>query len=225
MLRHDIVHGQPNAPIVILLHGRGADRRDLLSLEPHLPDGWTLVAPDAPFPAAPWGYGPGWAWYRFLGRNKPEPESFEASISALDVFLDGLPDLLVGFTGPVVLGGFSQGGTVSMGWALAKAKGLLDGEPKRLRPSMIVNLSGFLADHPWTSPDAGLLRDVRLFWGHGTRDANIPFDLAREGRAAVAQTGVQLDAHDYDIGHWIDGKELQDLIAWIQTATTPLPTS
>jgi phospholipase/carboxylesterase len=132
-----------------------------------------------------------------------------------------LPELVEGFTGPVVLGGFSQGGTVSLGWALAKAKGMLDGEPQPVRPALIVNLSGFLADHPWTTPDTGVLRGVRLFWGHGTRDANIPFDLAAEGRAALAATAVQLDAHDYDIGHWIDGQEIQELIAWIQGATTP----
>jgi phospholipase/carboxylesterase len=156
--------------------------------------------------------------YRFLGRNKPEPDSFEASISALVVFLAGVPDLLEGFTGPLVLGGFSQGGTLSLGWALAKAKGLLDGAPPRLRPSMIVNLSGFLADHEWTSPDAGLLSEIRLFWGHGTRDSSIPFDLALEGRAALARTAVQLEAHDYDIGHWIDGQELQDVITWISAS-------
>ncbi len=61
---------------------------------------------------------------------------------------------------------------------------------------------------------------MRIFWGHGTRDPNIPFELAAEGRAALAQTGVDMSAHDYDIDHWIDGDELQEMIAFVEGART-----
>lgn len=221
MLRHDILRAGEDAagaPTLVLLHGRGADRRDLAALRPHLPASWTLVLPEAPFPAAPWGYGPGWAWYRFLGRNRPEPDSFEASLSALDVFLDGLPALVGDDVGPVLLGGFSQGGTLSLGWSLAKAGGHLDESDAEApaHPAGIINLSGFLADHPWSKPASGALTGLRLFWGHGTADANIPFELAVEGRAALEPTGIELVARDYPIGHWIDGAELRDLVTFVE---------
>jgi phospholipase/carboxylesterase len=29
----------PDAPLVVLLHGRGSNEHDILSLEPHLPEG------------------------------------------------------------------------------------------------------------------------------------------------------------------------------------------
>lgn len=218
MLEHDILRGSSGegGPVVVLLHGRGADRKDLAGLRPHLPPNWTLVLPDAPFPGAPWGYGMGRAWYRFLGRNRPEPDSFEASLSAIDVFLEEVREQLDAEAGRVYVGGFSQGGTVSLGWALAKAGGRLDGagaaEPVR---AGIINLSGFLADHPWTEPAADVLKGVRLFWGHGTQDPNIAFDLAVEGRTALGRTGVELEARDYPIGHWIDGAELGDVVTFV----------
>ena len=33
-------------PVAVLLHGRGADRHDLLGLQPHLPEGMVLVTPE-----------------------------------------------------------------------------------------------------------------------------------------------------------------------------------
>src|SRR5690606_8729132 len=103
-----------------------------------LPAGVIIAAPQAPFPGAPWGYGPGWAWYRYLGQDRPESESFTASQEALGDFLEELPDHLPVRPGRIALGGFSQGGTMSLGYALRT--------PGRV--SHVLNFSGFLADHP-----------------------------------------------------------------------------
>ena len=73
-------------PVVLLLHGRGSDKDDLLGLVPHLPANALIVTPQAPFPGAQWGYGGGWAWYRFLSGTTPEPESFVAGQAALAEF-------------------------------------------------------------------------------------------------------------------------------------------
>ena len=67
----------PDAPadggtVVVLLHGRGSHKGDLQALRPVLPDDWALVTPQAPYPGAEWGYGPGWAWYRYLGQDHAE---------------------------------------------------------------------------------------------------------------------------------------------------------
>jgi phospholipase/carboxylesterase len=207
------------APVLVLLHGRGADRTDLLGLAPRLPKDWILVAPQAPFPASPWGYGTGWAWYRFLGHNRPEPETFELSLDRLAGFLGGLDDILPVRHGLLVLGGFSQGGTLSLGYALASAAGRLVDTDAPLA-DRIVNLSGFLADHPAVSEGLQHGQGIHVFWGHGSRDANIPFALAAEGRAALTAAGVRVDAFDYAIGHWIDASELVDLNAWLAKAAS-----
>jgi phospholipase/carboxylesterase len=82
--------------------------------------------------------------------------------------------------------------------------------------ALTLNLSGFLADHP--SVEAGLSKRPaeKVFWGHGTGDPNIPFALAVEGRAKLAAAGVQLEARDYPIGHWIAPEELDDASGWVR---------
>lgn len=192
--------------VVVLLHGRGAERTDLFGLQRHLPREWAVLAPDAPFPAGPWGYGPGRAWYQYLGRNRPEPESFTRSLAALDALLDELPALVGHEPGGVVLGGFSQGGTTSLAYALSRQG----------RVGHVLNFSGFLADHPAVDPTAGGVGGTRFFWGHGLSDPAIPFDLAVEGRAALMRAGADLEARDYAIGHWIDPQELADAIDWLK---------
>jgi phospholipase/carboxylesterase len=195
----------PGAPLLVLLHGRGSDERDLMGLVPHLPEGVVVVAPRAPFPGAPWGYGPGWAWYRFLGEDRPEPESFEAAQEALGALLAALPERLEVATGPTVVGGFSQGGTMALAHALRRP-GAVDG---------VLNLSGFLASHPSVRAEPATVEGTRFFWGHGTRDGNIDFSLATRGRAALRAAGADLQARDYPIGHWIAPEEMEDVAEWI----------
>ena len=101
------------APLVILLHGRGSDRHDLARIHPLLPSGTLLVTPEAPFPAAPWGYGPGSAWYRLVSEGVPDEQTLDESLEALAEFLDALPALLPTTPGTTILGGFSQGGTTT----------------------------------------------------------------------------------------------------------------
>lgn len=193
------------APLIVLLHGRGSNEHDLLGLAPHLPDDALIVSPRAPFPGAPWGYGPGWAWYRFLSGTTPEPDSFEAGQRALAEFLAALPATLPVRPGPLVLGGFSQGGTSALAHALR--------HPGQV--PLVVNLSGFLASHPSVAATPASVAGTAVFWGHGRQDPAIPFTHAESGRAALQAAGADLTARDYDAGHTITLTELQDLNAWL----------
>jgi phospholipase/carboxylesterase len=197
------------APLVVLLHGRGADRFDLLNLAPLIAPEAVVVTPQAPHPGAPWGYGPGWAWYRYLGGTTPEADSFEASQRLLAEFLGELPARLPVRTGPLVLGGFSQGGTMSTGYALRNP-----GAAPR-----VLNLSGFLPDHPSVRATPESVAGTRFFWGHGLHDPAIPFGFAVEGRAALREAGAELEARDYPIQHAISGDEADDVREWIGRAT------
>lgn len=193
-------------PVVVLLHGRGADRHDLFGLRGRMPSGWAVVAPDAPHEGGPWGYGPGRAWYRYLGRNRPEPTSFRSSLDALADLLGELRAVLGVEPGPIALGGFSQGGTVSLGYGLTRRAPHVD---------RIFNLSGFLADHPEVAATPASVEGLRLFWGHGTADPSIPFELALEGRALLQDAGADLTVRDYAMGHGIEARELADLTGWL----------
>ncbi|HEU4882013.1 MAG TPA: alpha/beta fold hydrolase [Longimicrobium sp.] len=208
MLKYEEVvppEARDGAPLVVLLHGRGADRFDLLSLAPALAPGAVLVTPEAPHSGTPWGYGPGWAWYRYLGGDTPEPRSFEESQQALAEFLAEIPSKLPIRTGPVVLGGFSQGGTMSVGYALRNPGAV----------PLALCMSGFLADHPTVRATPESVRGTRFFWGHGTMDPAIPFQMGEQGRAALRAAGAELETRDYPIGHGISPDEARDIREWI----------
>lgn len=196
------------APLIVLLHGRGSDSHDLLGLRSGLPQDAILVGPRAPFPGAPWGYGSGWAWYRYLGEDRPEPDSFDESQNRLAEFLEQLPDQLPVRTGLFALGGFSQGGTMALAHALRN--------PGKV-PN-VLNFSGFLANHPSVKVNPETVAGTRIFWGHGHHDPAIPFEMAEQGRAVLRESGAQLEEADYDIGHWIDPGELAAASAWLARA-------
>lgn len=181
---------------------------DLLGLAPALPTRGTLVTPQAPNPGFRWGYGGGWAWYRYLGEGRADPASFHKSLDALDAFLDGLPGH-VGFDpGSVVLGGFSQGGTMSLGYGITRP-GAVDG---------VVVMSGFLAGDDVLGSSPGALGTTPLFWGHGTQDDMVPYTLAVEGRRRLVEAGIGFESVDYPIGHWVVPEEIADLKKWLEAS-------
>ncbi len=193
------------SPVLVALHGRGSHMGDLQGLARILPPGGVLVTPQAPHPGGPWGYGPGWAWYRYLGEDRAEPRSLDSSLDHLHRFLESLPDVLGFSPGPVVLGGFSQGGTTSIAYALRN--------PGRV--SGIVNLSGFLVDRDTLDLRPESLGDTPLFWGHGTEDPAVPFTLALRGRERFRAAGIRVEERDYPMGHQIIMEEMRDLESWL----------
>lgn len=194
------------ATVAVLLHGRGSHRGDLQALRPLLPRDWVLLTPQAPHPGHPWGYGPGWAWYRYLAEDRLAEAGLEASLIALDAYLAELPAILRLQPGRVILGGFSQGGTVSLTHALTR--------PGTVDATLV--FSGFLPSTPPVTDDALAAVPTPIFWGHGTRDPNIPFALAERGRSRLLAVGADLACHDYDIGHWIDPAEIADAVAFVE---------
>lgn len=208
-LAHELTtHGTAadGSPVAVLLHGRGADRYDLKGLAPLLPEGSIVVTPEAPHPGAPWNYGPGWAWYRYVREDRVVADTLAASLGRLHTFLQRLPDLLRVKPGPVLLGGFSQGGTTSLAYALTHP-GAVDA---------VAVLSGFLVDAPDLVPVSGeAMEGTPVFWGHGLMDPAIPFDLGQRGRKRLDARGVDLTVGDYQMGHAITEKEMADLSGWL----------
>ncbi|NIP83852.1 MAG: phospholipase [Gemmatimonadetes bacterium] len=193
-------------PVVVLLHGRGADPSDLAPLRPAFPADVAVVLPRAPHAAAQWGYGPGWAWYRYEGGDRPEVESFRTSQAELESLLAGLPDLLGYDPGPVLLGGFSQGGTTALAYALRHAGAV---------PGVLV-FSGFVPSHPDVEVTPESVADTGIWWGHGTRDPAVPHALAERGRTALERAGARLTVRDYPVGHGIIPEELRDAVTWLR---------
>ena len=178
---------------------------DLQQLTTLLPPGGVLVTPQAPHPGVQWGYGPGWAWYRYMGEDRAEGASLHLSLAALEAFLAELPSLLGFRPGPTVLGGFSQGGTTSLAYALTR--------PGRV--AGVVSLSGFLMNEAVLGAGPQALGATPVFWAHGTQDPAIPFSLALKGREQILRFGGKLHTVDYPIGHGIVKEEVEELSRWL----------
>lgn len=209
-----IANGAPEAPVLVLLHGRGSDERDLFPIGRELHSDATIVSLRAPFEAAPWGYGPGWAWYRFVGGTTPEPDSFIAGQQALDGFFQELPARLGRdvAAGDLILGGFSQGGTSSLAYALR--------HPGAVRGVLV--FSGFLATHPSVEATPERVGTTPIWWGHGTADAAIPYADAEVGQRALRAAGANLTAVSYPgMGHSISLPELKAAREWLADLTSP----
>lgn len=202
----------PNAPtndlpVLVLLHGRGADADASFGLARFFSD-IIVLAPQAPYPAAPWGYGPGFAWYRFLGDTTPDPRHFEYSLTCLDEFLGALPSILPVRPGPLFLGGFSQGGTMSLGYTLAHPGAV----------HTVINLSGFLAAHPLVRATPETVASTRIYWPHGLYDTSVPHRTAVEGRQQLLAAGACLAAPDFPIDHTMVREEIADIRELLRTA-------
>lgn len=207
--------GADVGPVAVLLHGRGSNRHDLAQLAPAFPDDWTLVTPEAPHPGMPWGYGPGSAWYRYIEEDRVVGDTLVHSLEMLDGLLEQLPEIVGGVPSRLVLGGFSQGGTVSMAYAFTR--------PGRVAAAL--NFSGFLVDDPAVALEPETVGGTPIFWGHGTGDPAIPFALAERGRATLRSLDADLTTRDYAMGHGISPDELRDAVEWLSRRVEPSPRS
>lgn len=182
-------------PLLVLLHGYGADERDLFALAEHLPPAFVFAAVRAPL-APPWP-SPGYSWYPIEGLQSRDADATTAAAGALLRWLDAA----AADASSVGLLGFSQGAAVAI-QALR-----LDHE----RFAFAVNLSGYAT--PGNLPGDAALAERRppVFWGRGTRDDVIPPFLV-EHTAQWLPEHVDLSGRVYPgLTHSVSEQELHDV--------------
>lgn len=186
--------GEPPHPCLLLLHGRGADERDLLGLAPLLDPRFLLVAARAPLPVL--GVG-GFQWHEALAMGRPEPVSQMRSLGRLREFLGQIADAFPVDPERVFVLGFSQGAAMALCLG-AEVAGTLA-------------LSGYLTPLCRTETLAGR----PLFVGHGTGDPVVPVALGRGVRDALTAAGADLTYREYGMGHQIVEQEIDDINTWL----------
>ena len=95
----------PAAPLVVLLHGRGSNEREIAGLADHLPAGPAYAAVRAPI-----AEGGGYAWFANRGITRPIAESLRATMDWFRGWLDqaaptGRPVVLIGSSGGAAFAG------------------------------------------------------------------------------------------------------------------------
>ncbi|MCK8783052.1 prolyl oligopeptidase family serine peptidase [Roseomonas sp. NAR14] len=192
--------GVPDS-LVLLLHGVGADGRDLIDLASRWADalpGALFVAPDAPFPhdQAPPGW-PGRQWFslaEWFARPDRDPAvlvpGLRRAADLLDGFLDAEMARLALAPGRCALMGFSQGAMTA----------LFAGLRRPVPPAGVLAYSGALAGvaaTPRAAPPVLLV--------HGEADDVVPVAASRAAEAALRRIGLPVEAHyTPGLGHGID---------------------
>ena len=180
-------------PLVIMLHGRGADANDLADLAPLMDHGYRFVLPNAPKPFEPMpGYSMGFTWFDDW---PPERNSFLASRELLLRFVDEITAKYPTPRGKVVLCGFSQGGMMAIDVGFRTPVELAG----------IVVMSGALYEE-----DLPEFRgDLPVMVVHGTADDVIPILAAWRTRGVLESQGVEVDYHEFRMGHQVSEESMR----------------
>jgi phospholipase/carboxylesterase len=186
----------PTAPLVVLLHGRGSDEREILALADALPRHVAYAAVRAPI-----AEGDGYAWFANRGIGRPVPESLRET---MDWFTDWLDASAA--DRPVALVGFSGGA--------AFAGGLVLDDPSRYVAAAI--LYGTLPFDAGVPVTPGRLAGVPTLVAQGEQDAVIPRDLLDRTWAYVnGPSGAPAWALRDPGGHAVSASILAQLGGWL----------
>ena len=188
----NVPSGKPDdaaMPLVIVMHGRGADANDLADLAPMIDDGYRFVFPNAakPFEPSP-GYTFGWSWFDGW---PPEGNSIVDSRTKLITLIDKLTARYPTPEGKVVVAGFSQGGMMAID----------AGFRTKQKVAGIVVMSG--AIYEADMPDLRALRELPVLLIHGTQDDMIPVLAARRTRHILEEHGLAPEYHEFPMGHHV----------------------
>jgi phospholipase/carboxylesterase len=187
----------PEAPLVVLLHGRGSSERDIIALADHLPTGPAYAAVRAPI-----AEGGGYAWFANRGIGRPVAGSLADTMGWFRGWLDDVAPA----GGPVVLVGFSGGA--------AFAGGLLLSDPARYAGAAI--LYGTLPIDAGVPVDPALLAGVPVFVAQGDADTVIPRELLdRTWNYLLGESGAAPYARRDPGGHGLTVDTVAELGGWI----------
>jgi phospholipase/carboxylesterase len=193
--------GDPGAdgPLVVLLHGRGSNEHDIITLADNLPDGVTYAAVRAPI-----AEGGGYAWFANRGIGRPVTESLADTMAWFVAWLDDVAPV----GRPIVLVGFSGGA--------AFAGGLVLDDPSRYTGAAI--LSGTLPFDAGVPTSAGRLDGVSVLVAHGDTDNVIPRELLeRTWQYLHDGSGATVVGVRDPGGHGISADVFAALDAWLRS--------
>jgi phospholipase/carboxylesterase len=201
--------GTPPTNMVILLHGYGADGRDLISIA----DMWrtsfpntVFISPDAPdqCEASPFGY----QWFSLAGLDKAGRNTvIEKKWNIASDFISSALDYYDIDEGNLIIGGFSQGCMMALTTAL-KRGGICAG---------VLGYSGMLlSEDSLQIPDA---QSMPIHMVHGTDDTVIPVAEWTEAKDKIKKSGFIFSGHTTKgLGHGIDQHGLDSGQLFIQNA-------
>ena len=197
-------------PLVIMLHGFGANMQDLAGLAPAISaDGYVYACPNAPIP---FQLGPGQTGFGWLTpRGGGTAEETANSDKLLGDFFDTVFQQFNVSPGNAILMGFSQGGGMTYRCGLGRAD----------KFAGLAALSATLPDEDDLAARLPAERIQPIFIAHGLFDQMVSEDTAQSAKSFLESNGYTPEFHTYNMGHEISGEELGDLVLWIARVLSP----
>ncbi|HEV7732011.1 MAG TPA: phospholipase [Candidatus Binatia bacterium] len=195
----------PAPPLVVLLHGIGADEFDLLPLAQSLDPRCKVASIRAPH-----AYYGGCAWFHIDfqrdGSVVPDVPQARAVLADLVRWVEAAPTRFGTDPQRTFLLGFSQGAMMSLG--------VLGTVPERL--AGVIALSGRTPGDlfPPTAPTEAIAR-VPLLVAHGTLDEVLPVTHGRATRDAFAPISRDFTYQEFQVAHGIIDTELALVADWL----------
>ena len=203
----------PNSsyPLVIMLHGFGANMQDLAGLAPAInATGYVYAFPNAPIP---FNLGPGHTGFGWMTpRGQGAPDEGAKSEALLSDFFDTVCRQFNVAPGRALLLGFSQGGGMTYRCGLGRAD----------RFAGLAALSATLPDQDELKTRLPEERSQPIFVAHGRHDQMVSEDTAHSAKSFLEDNGYDPEFHIYDMGHEISPEVLNDLVRWIGSVLPPL---
>ena len=194
-------------PLLLLLHGFGADENDLFGLAPFMDERFFIVSPRAPF-ELPYG---GFAWFELtiqpdkIGYNVKE---FEQSRQKILEFVNELIAEHDLDAEKIYLCGFSQGAIMSLSVMLSEPEKFagVAAMSGRAMPEMLPAQSNFDA-----------LKDFPILVTHGIYDPVLPVENGRATNEILSRLPVDLEYKEYKMAHEISQESLRDVADWLSS--------
>jgi predicted esterase len=199
-------------PTLIMMHGMTGDASMMRPFaEKILPDGWALLVPQARFKHPHRGF----TWWRYedvdadvtrrMNLSRRELMDVDASLSQLEQLIAEQAPL-----GPLVVGGFSQGG--------AMAQELLQ-LPIADRIEGVVCMGTRLVRPMELRLRLEELGPKRLFWMHGVKDVRVPIEDGWAIAHLFETAGWAVELVEHQKGHMIPIEHHDALHEWLASIT------
>ena len=197
-------------PTLIMMHGMTGDASMMRPFaEKILPEGWTLIVPEATYnhPVS------GLTWWRYedydidatrrLNLSRRELIDVDSSLSQLEKIISEQAPL-----GPLVVGGFSQGGAMAqelMHLPIAdRIVGIICIGTRLVRP---MELRMRLQE----------LDPKRMFWMHGEKDVRVPIEDGWAVANLFESGGWSVELIEHNKGHLIPLEHHDSIREWLMS--------
>jgi len=198
----NIVKGSDSNRLALLIHGYGADERDLGGLLSYLDPAGALavVLPRGNFPVPG---SAGYAWYGMF-QDDGADGSYAEALAELDDLLTEQAEALRLPRGESIVAGFSQGAGLALGLALQQSE--------RPRPKAALAMSPALDTAAFDLDP----RDAPpVLVQHGRNDPLIPVQRARQLARQLRTLGVPTVYREYPMEHQVALESLRDASDWL----------